>query len=48
MTIGDVYRRLGDMHTTMKRILEEIEKLNGSNSKQIPHIRIGRREKKPE
>jgi hypothetical protein len=31
-TLGDVYRRLGDMHKTQKAILAELEKLNGSNS----------------
>lgn len=31
----DLYRRLGDMHTTQKAILAELRKLNGSNSNKI-------------
>lgn len=47
INVSDVYRRLGDMHTTQKKILAELERLNGSNSNKKSDIVLGSRERKP-
>jgi hypothetical protein len=48
ISVGDVYRRMGDMHTTLRAILAELERLNGSNSKQIRDFSKAGRTKRSE